>query len=130
AGNLYLSDQYRVRKIAPNGTSSTIAGDGAVGSPIDGVPAASGHIGFPIRLAASATGDLYLTDGPGRRILHIDTAGILHIVAANQDVKDGGPATAARFDVPRVAIAGPNGEIYVADTGNHRVRKVGRDGKI
>jgi sugar lactone lactonase YvrE len=130
AGNLYVGDQYRIRKIGSNGIITTIAGDGTGGMPVDGMPALNNRVGSPYRLLAGMAGDVYVVDGAHQRIERIDASGILHIVAANTDVRDGGPATAARLNVPQMTIAGRNGEIYIADTGNHRVRRVDRDGTI
>ncbi|HLP41304.1 MAG TPA: hypothetical protein VK465_07335, partial [Fibrobacteria bacterium] len=78
-------------------------------------------------------GNLYLTDGGGNRIWKRGLDGTLSVVAGTGSSSfwgDGNPATAARLNMPNTAVQGPDGSLYIADRGNHRVRKVTPDGII
>jgi sugar lactone lactonase YvrE len=97
---------------------------------MDASPALNNPAGLPAHLVSGPAGSLYSLDAASKQITRIDGSGILHIVAENKDVHDGAPAAQARFSQPQAALADANGEIYIADTMNHRVRKIGRDGKI
>ncbi len=134
AGNFYFGEQqgYAIRKVAPDGTITTVAGTGTVGTAQDGQPAASAPVGSVEGVAFDSNGDLYFADGS--RIRKIPSSGILTTVAGTSSSGfsgDGGPATQARFGNP---IRGINfdraGSLYIADTTNNRVRKVDTNGVV
>jgi hypothetical protein len=129
AGNLYVGDasNHRVRKISvTTGIISTIAGTGREADDGDGGPAVNAALLFPSALSFDRAGNLFIA-GP-TRLRRIDaTTGIISTVAGTGDSGfggDGGPATAARLGfVTGIAVDG-SGNLYIADQGAHRLRKV------
>jgi len=146
AGNLYIADtgNHRVRRIAPNGIISTMAGNGAAGFSGDGGPATSASLLAPTGLGLDAAANLYIVDTGNQRIRRVGPGGIVTTVAGNGGrgfSGDGGMATAASLSLGNVqylGIAGyPTsvavdgaGNLYIADTDNGRVRKVNLAGII
>jgi DNA-binding beta-propeller fold protein YncE len=117
----------RIRKITPDGIITTVAGPGSRGIPADGGPAASAsfELGFGVQLAVDSMGNLYITDG--HRIRRIGVDGIVTTFAGTSErgfSGDGGPAEAARFINPLGVVVNPAGDVYISDTGNHRIRRV------
>ncbi len=129
SGNLYITDavNYRVRKVNTAGIISTFAGNGMTGQGGDGGPAASAHVYFPQGMAKDLAGNLYIAEWQNCVLAAVNTAGIYYTVAGNYTISfsgDGGDATAAGMNaVSDVAIA-PNGDIYISDCHNGRIRKV------
>jgi uncharacterized protein (TIGR03437 family) len=137
AGALYFCDfaNHRVRKIAPNGVISTVAGNGLRGYDGDGGPATAARLNLPTALAIDRSGNLYICDWLNHRIRRVDAGtGVITTVAGNGKPGfggDGGPATAAQLNGPNWVAADGTGNLYIADTYNHRIRRVGAsDGKI
>lgn len=133
-GTLYIADSLnqRVRKVAPDGIVSTIAGNGSPLSSGDGGPATSAGITFPGSVAVNATGTLYISDY-NNRIRRVDTQGIITTIAgtgAAGFAGDGGPATSALLNHPGGISLDRAGNLYIADIDNHRIRKVDRFGII
>jgi uncharacterized protein (TIGR03437 family) len=130
AGNIYIADQFnnRIRKVAVNGTITTIAGTGTAGFSGDNGPALQAELNTPIGVFVDVSGNLIIADVANQRIRRIDTNGVITTVAGNGGTGgyggDGGPATSATFYNCVRAIADPAGNIYIADQSNHRVRKV------
>jgi uncharacterized protein (TIGR03437 family) len=134
-GNIYFSDtsQYVVRKIAPDGTITTVAGNGEPGSSGDNGPATGARLTFPTGLAVDAAGNLYIADEQANRIRKVTPGGIIQTVAGNGVSGfggDGGPAAAAMLAFPDGVAADAAGNLYIADTASHRIRKVTPDGII
>ena len=135
AGNVYFSDtsNRRVRKVTPGGTISTFAGTG-VGGPIgDNGLATSARIDSPMGLAADGLGNVYIADFAGARVRKVNPAGIITTYAgtgASSFSGDGGPATAAALYAPRGLSLDGQGNLYIADMYNHRIRKVDSSGTI
>jgi len=134
-GSLYIVWEGRIRKITPKGIS-TIAGK-IVNHPKaysgDGGPASEADLGGVTGLAVGPDGSLYFAEYARHRIRKIDPDGIITTVAGNGDYGysgDGGPATQARLRGPQDVAVGRDGSLYIADTGNHRIRKVSRNGII
>jgi len=101
------------------------------GSAMSGVPATECRLNQPFGVDFDPSGNLFIAEmEKGQRVLKVDSRGILHVIAGNGqkgDAGDGGPAAQATFNgMHNLAIA-PNGDIYLADTWNYRVRKI--DGK-
>ena len=136
AGNVYIADSRnsRVRKIAPNGIISTIAGNGTDAYPSDGVPATNTSLVSPAGMALDATGNLYVAQESWSRIRKINTAGIISTVAGSNSTNgfsgDGGPAASASLYDPRDVAMDAAGSLYIADSQNNRIRKVTPDGTI
>src|SRR5450759_2275213 len=124
-GNLYIADSYnnRIRKVT-NGAIATVAGGG---TPIGGSgPALSWQFGDPSGVAVDSAGNLYITDEASNRIWKVSN-GLIAVVAGNGTSGfsgDNGPATSAQLNVPYGVAVDSAGNLYIADTGNNRVRKV------
>lgn len=136
AGNLYIADTYnhRVRKVSPDGTITTVAGVGASGFSGDGGPARSAQLYAPRGLALDAAGNLYIADRDNHRVRKVKPDGTITTVAGAAGwggfSGDGGPATAARLNGPTGVTLDKDGNLYIADSNNHRIRKVSPDGTI
>ncbi len=125
AGNLYVSGNFRIRKITPSGVISTLAGTGSAGFSGDGGPATTAALDTPRGMAFDAAGNLYFADQLNQRIRKVDPAGVITTVAgASHDQGDGGPATSAVLFSPSSVALDTNGNLYVADEDNHKVRKI------
>jgi trimeric autotransporter adhesin len=130
-GAVYIADTYNqmIRKIS-GGQISTIAGTGILGFSGDGKAAIGAQFNYPAGVAVDATGNVYVYDGGNEVIRKIDTNGIITTFAgtpgASGSKGDGGPATQAQFSLAlggNVAVDS-TGNVYIADYGNHVVRKV------
>jgi uncharacterized protein (TIGR03437 family) len=135
AGNIYFSDQgnHTVRRIAPDGTITLVAGSGDPGFSGDGGPARMARLSSPSGLAFDTAGNLYIADRGNSCIRKVGPDGTIQTVAGNGVAGfsgDGGPAIAARMAFPDGVAVDPPGNIYIADTANHRIRKVTADGMI
>jgi len=116
AGNLYIADlgNARIRRVSPDGIITTLAGGG-------------GEFVAPRDVALDSSGGLYIADFGGNRVYQIDKAGHLSSVAgagAAGFSGDGGAAALAKLDHPAAVASGGRGILYIADSANHRVRKV------
>ncbi|RKN64978.1 hypothetical protein D7231_27210 [Streptomyces klenkii] len=135
AGTLYIADDYnhRVRKVGPDGTITTVAGDGSDGFSGDGGPATAASLHFPHAVAVDGAGNLYIADRYNYRVRRVGPDGIITTVAGNGTIGfggDGGPATAAALNLPQCVVVDGAGNLYITDYGNERVRRVGPDGII
>ena len=124
AGNVYVSDteNYRVRKITPGGTITTVAGNGTRGYSGNAGLAPLAQLTNPTGLAFDEAGNLYIGDGASVRMISAD--GVISTVAGDGFVGytgDGGPATSARTGAWGLAF-GSGGKLYVADPWNNAVR--------
>jgi hypothetical protein len=172
-GALFIVDRsaHRVRRVAPDGTVSTVAGTGEAGSGGDGGPATAAQLNLPVGVAVNGD-DVFVTDsGNGsirklaggtlstvatdfvdpdsvvvapdgsllvaeygaHRIRRIGPDGVTSVVAGTGAAGfsgDGGPATQAAMDRPDGLALAASGDLYVADTGNRRVRRIATNGTI
>ena len=130
-GNTYVADtlNHRIRKITPAGTTSTFAGTGTAGF-ADGA-GSTAQFNQPVGLVISSTGVLFVTDSGNHRIRAIDSAGVVSTYSGlgTPGFTDG-IATAARFLNPAGLAIDGTGILYLADSGNHRIRKVALDGSV
>ena len=134
-GNLYIGDSgnHTVRKIAANGTITTVAGTGVPGSLGDGGPAARAQLNVPLGVAVDGSGNLYVAECLGARIRKVTAAGGIATVAGTGSSGyggDGGPAVNAQLACPHGVAVDASDNLYIADTGNNRLRKVTMDGTI
>jgi uncharacterized protein (TIGR03437 family) len=131
AGNLYISDKgnSRIRKVTPDGTISTVAGNGTYGYSGDGGSATKAQLSYPYGIAVDSVGNLYMADNGVIR--KVAPNGIISTVAGggNANPGDGGPATNAVLYHPNDVAVDAKGNLYIAD-GNYRIRKVTTDGII
>ena len=135
AGNVYVSDRgnRRVRKIDVSGIISTLAGTGEAGIRGDGGRAGWARFLDPVGVAADVAGNVYVVDQEGNRVRKIDTSGIISTLAGTGEAGsggDGGPASSAQLFHPAGVAADTSGNVYIADTGNRRVRRIDRAGMI
>ena len=137
AGNVYICEGWHpfsssIRKIDPAGIITSFAG-GAYGYGGDGGPAKQARINYPLGMALDSSGNLYLADTYNHRVRRITTAGVITTVAGNGVAAfagDGGPATAASLNAPSALAFDNQGNMYLADAGNQRIRKVHASGVI
>lgn len=141
-GYLYIADTFNhvIRRVAPgsdgivgDGDGSeelleTFAGTGEQGFGGDGGPAAEAQLFRPTDLAWSANGELFIADRGNHCIRRIDASSVVSTVVGQCGTPgatgDGGPATRALLDEPFGVALAEDGTLYVADTLNHRIRKV------
>jgi uncharacterized protein (TIGR03437 family) len=134
-GNLYIADSAnnRVRRVSPGGVIVTVAGTGVAGYSGDGGPATSAMLNSPEGLAADADGNVYIADTKNNRIRKLLPSGTIISIAGNGNAAffgDGGPANSASIHAPEALYSAGGGHIYIADTGNQRVRELLPDGTI
>ncbi|HTR38055.1 MAG TPA: SBBP repeat-containing protein [Bryobacteraceae bacterium] len=135
AGNLYIADtdNFRIRKVAKDGTISTVAGNGAIGYSGDGGLATSASLFYPMDVAVDKAGNIYIADQNAYVVRKVNTLGIISTVAGDGDFGfsgDGGQAAKAELSGPYSVAVDGTGNIYIADHGNARVRKVDPTGTI
>ncbi|MCH8208804.1 MAG: SMP-30/gluconolactonase/LRE family protein [Nitrospinae bacterium] len=134
-GNLYVADRnnHRVRKINPQGIITTVAGDGTPDWAGDEGPATEAKLNFPSGLACDDHGALYISDRSNNRIRKIDSKGIITTYVGLGLAGFGGdfgPAQDALLKYPFGIELDKNGNLFIADRGNNRVRKVDAHGII
>jgi uncharacterized protein (TIGR03437 family) len=134
SGALYFSDSWnnRVRRVAPDGTITTVAGSGSRSFSGDGGLATAAGLPGPTGLARDAAGNLYVSDGADR-IRKVSPSGIITTIAGSGtggSSGDGGPATSAGLSDPQGLAVDSSGRVYVADWGNWRIRRISADGII
>lgn len=130
AGNVYIADKAnnRVRKVNPTtGIITTVAGKDTMGFSGDGGPATAAKLNKPVSVKMDKENNLYITDLGNNRIRKVSASGIITTIAGVTAVGsggDGGPATAASFNFPSDVVLDTAGNIYIADPGNNRIRKI------
>jgi uncharacterized protein (TIGR03437 family) len=154
SGNLFIVDlgNMRIRKVSASGIITTVAGSGCVlsvstpncgGFSGDGGPATSATLNHPSAIAVDSSGNLFIADTENNRIRKVAANGIITTVAGNGPVcqfssltcsggfsGDGGPATSASLNFPGAVTLDRSGNLFIADTGNLRVREVSSNGII
>lgn len=131
AGNVYVADtgNHAIRKITPLGAVSTMAGTGVAGFR-DGA-AAQAQFNGPIGVAVDAHGNVYVADTYNDRIRRIDTQGQVSTVAGGERPGNiDGAGAEARFDTPTALAVDADGILWVADTCNNTIRRIGPDGTV
>lgn len=132
AGNLYIADtdNNRIRMVtASTGLISTVAGNGTAGFSGDGSAARSAELSSPDAIALDSAGTIYIADYGNNRIRMVTTStGIITTVAGNGTAGfsgDSGPATSAELSGPGGVAVDSFGNVYIADSGNKRIRVLG-----
>lgn len=128
SGNVYFADSLnnRIRKIAGSNIS-TVAGNGGFSSSGDGGPATGAQLNTPLGVAVDAAGNLYIADSLNNAIRKVSANGVMSTFAGNSvpgSSGDGGAPTAAQLNGPQGVAVDAAGNVYVADTVNHKVRKI------
>jgi RHS repeat-associated protein len=120
-----------VRNVPP--IIETVAGNGTSGTSGDGGPALSASVSSPQSVAVGADGSIFIVDGQSC-VRKVGTDGTIRTFAGQCSSPgfsgDNGPAVAAQLQAPQDIAFGPDGSLYIADTSNQRVRRVGTDGVI
>lgn len=134
AGNVYVADYVncRIRKINTAGIISTVAGGGSV-FPADGSAATSVFVNYPNAVAIDMSGNFYIIEYPNSTVRKVNTAGIISTIAGSNVPGfsgDGGIATSAKMNSPTGLAIDLSNNIYIADRGNNRIRKVNSSGII
>jgi uncharacterized protein (TIGR03437 family) len=144
SGNVYIADHFQkvILEVQPGGRISAIAGNGQFGATAG--PALTSELLGPVAISLDPSGDLYFTDNsdiicvpgncysgytwdPAQDRVNEVSHGLLSVVAGNGSrgyTGDGGPANASALNYPRGIAIDSTGNIYLADTANHRIRKV------
>ena len=133
SGTLYVADQsnHRIRKITTEGTVTTLAGDGYVGS-TDG-PGSTARFYFPLALALDNSGNIYVADSINNRIRKITSSGVVTTLAGNgqgglADSSSG--STNVKFWQPNGVAVDSGGNVYVGDSYNNRLRYISSYGYV
>ncbi len=134
-GSIYLAEEtnHRVRKIDRNGVVSTVAGVGEAGFTGDGGPATEARLAYPADVAFDVGGNLYIADQQNHRIRRVLPDGTIETYAGTGRVGaagDGGPANEAELANPEGVAFDAAGNLYIADTVNHKIRKINPEGVI
>ena len=135
AGNIYISDtnNNEVRRLGKDGTIARYAGNGSAGFGGDNGAAASAQLNGPQGLAVDAAGNLYIADTGNARVRRVSAGGSIATVAGSGTpgfAGDGAAATSAQLSSPTGVAVDAAGNLYIADLGNNRVRKVSSGGTI
>lgn len=128
-GNFYISDRDndRIRKVAADGTVTTVAGMGAPGDSGDAGLATAALLNAPSAVSVDVNGNVYISDTGNHRVRRVTPAGVIQAVAGTGTAGgtgDQGPAFLAELHSPGGVVADPAGNVYIADTGNGKIRVV------
>jgi sugar lactone lactonase YvrE len=134
-GNIYISDSKgsKIRKVNTSGIISTIAGWGSAGMSGDGGPATAAKLNFPSGILIDNFGNIIFSDSYNHRIRKIDSAGIITTIVGTGIggyTSDDTLAIHSRLNIPCGLALDDEGNLYIADRMNHRIRKVNTSGVI
>lgn len=134
-GSFYVADgrfNNRIRRVGRDGVITTVAGNGTFAFSGDGGPATQAGL-FATNVAVAPDGGFYIADNGNHRIRRVGPDGIITTVAGTGTAGfsgDDGPATQAQLNNPIGIAVAADGSLFIADTGSHRIRRVGPDGII
>jgi len=127
AGNLYISEYGRIRRVDTKGVITTVAGNGTQSDTGDGGPATSAGISSVAKNAVDSQGNLYIADVGANLIRKVTPDGTISTVAGTGTYGfsgDGGPAIKAELSSPWAVAVDSSGNLYIADSNNNRIRMV------
>lgn len=135
SGALYIADtgNHRICRVSKDGIITTVAGTGQPGYSGDGGPALQARLNSPSSVAVTGDGTLLIADTGNHAVRRVRPDGTIETIAGTGTPGfsgDGGPAVQARLREPLSVATAVDGTIFIADTGNHRIRKIGTDGVI
>src|SRR5438105_284513 len=133
-GNYYIADADNgvILRVGSDGIANVIAGNGLPGISGDGGLAVNASLDIPLSVAVDSAGNVYIGEYGGR-IRKVTPDGIINTIAGTDTAGfsgDGGPATSAQLDQPFGLAVDSAGNVYIADSNNHRVRRGSPDGFI
>lgn len=133
--NLYVMSRghSKIFKVGSDGIAQRIVGTGEMGFGGDGGPAINAKISFANHLVVDSKGNLFIADTGNNRIRKVSPDGIITTIAGSGKMGfggDGGPALEAQFAYPVAIAIDGQGNLYIADFNNHRIRKISTDGII
>jgi sugar lactone lactonase YvrE len=134
-GNVYIADDtnHRIRRVDAAGVITTVAGTGEPGFSGDGGAATNAQLHTPSGIAVDGLGRIYIADTFNNRIRRVDVAGVITTVAGTGIAGfsgDGGPARIAQLYYPQGVAVDGLGRLFIADSGNQRIRRVDTSGAI
>src|SRR6058998_257171 len=135
AGNLFIADveNNRIRMVTPDGVINTVAGNGTAGFSGDGGPATSAQLNYPVAVSVDGAGNLFIADRHNNRIRMVNAAGIIITLTGGGGAGfrgDAGPASSAQIWDPRGVAVDNAGNVFIADSGNNRIRMINATGII
>ncbi|HLF41336.1 MAG TPA: serine/threonine protein kinase, partial [Acidimicrobiia bacterium] len=127
AGNVYIADSTNnsVRRVNAQGIITTVAGTQQFGYTGDGGPATAATLTLPRSVAVDPAGGFYIADEIAFRVRRVGPDGVISTIAGNGLIRafpEGSAATQAYLNNPRGIWPAPDGKLYIADTGNNRIR--------
>src|SRR3989338_708550 len=134
-GNIFISDKgaNKIRKVTPDGLIYTVAGNGNISYNGDNIPATSAGISLPDGIAMDSQGNLFIAESGNDRIRKVSPDGVITTVAGTGIAGYNGDselATNAKLNEPLGVAVDGQGNLFIADFGNNRVRKISPDGII
>ncbi|MEO8026645.1 MAG: BACON domain-containing carbohydrate-binding protein [Bryobacteraceae bacterium] len=134
-GSLYISDEsgHAVWRLAPDGTASVFAGTGNAGFGADSIPATQSQLLAPGGVAVDSDGKVYIAEIGAHRVRMVSTDGVIHTVAGTQTAGysgDGSSAAFATLNSPMDVAVDAQGNLFIADTYNNRIRRVAKVGGV
>lgn len=133
--NLYVLSRghAKIFKIGADGIARHIAGTGVSGFSGDGGPALNAQLNYPNHLVADRSGNLFIADTANHRVRKISNQGVITTIAGTGKSGfsgDGGPALGAKLGAPAAIAIDAEGNVYIAEFFNHRIRKITTGGTI
>ena len=132
AGNVFIADAGNncVRRVGTNGIITTVAGNGAPGYAGDGGAATNSELNRPFGVAVDGAGNLLIADTQNNRVRKVGTNGLISTVLGGAPASGGGTATNASLLQPYGVAADVVGNVFVADSFNNRVLRIGTNGIV